>query len=586
MMGMASNAQDNESLAEEVCSSPFLLRQKPGTERMLAEWLRDVPADRDTIYAVLYEPGLCPRCEIGINSFYDLLKMLKPSCRYTIISAYPDSATAAAYNRKKGYKADHYLYDTDGTYKKIFSLNYGALAGQYLLKLCKSKGELVVSSTSSWMTLKFASELVKWTERIETHDFSAADTTTEAPAALTQRPVCRPTDAAHTDRILDTGGQKLSEVKDVPKFDGRYFYFNDELAYAVMLFEEHGDTLRLKGRIEADSAERRRFIHVSEEQYRSIPDDALFYMPLTADMPDSGRICVSYSLPLVFQDTCNKEQDEIVFMNYAALISRDVNTLKPLPVYVPQIDTDDPTFFTAHFTFCIFKGDVIYNCQKKTFPMDGFERDMYEHTPALNPFRDAFYYSGNPWLAAYSLKTGRLTGRYGELEPCSRASRTGYWFRNNIMYSHGGELLCSDGYSGTIRITDNLRGGKVQTYSAFSVDTAAFPKPDTTLFYKHEYLQTYNRFYYRQITAARMDSAHVYCIVRYGADDIKPQEADHTFVTIDRRTGMGTEQLLPHADGWQTMGFGLRTSSGRVTPFGFYRRADGGYVVREWTGGN
>ena len=240
----------------------------------------------------------------------------------------------------------------------------------------------------------------------------------------------------------------------------------------------------------------------------------------------------------------------------------------------------------AAYTFT--EDEIVYACQKLTWPME-YEREEYENVPARNPFCPGFYHSGNPWLATFSLATGRLTGRYGELGPCARISRTGYAYVSPLMRTCGNELVYTDRYSGTIHITDNLQDNDNAVYSAFSVDTAKFPQPDTAKFYTAEYSNEYDKFFYRCITDVQIDDSNVYCIVKYSSGGIyssSPDDNDFTLVTIDRSTGMATELQLPHADGWQTMGFGLRTSSGRVTPFGFYRRADGGYVVREWTGCN
>ncbi len=44
----------------------------------------------------------------------------------------------------------------------------------------------------------------------------------------------------------------------------------------------------------------------------------------------------------------------------------------------------------------------------------------------------------------------------------------------------------------------------------------------------------------------------------------------------------GTERLLPRPAGMTPMGYGLRTDGGSTEPFCFFRKADGGYLVRVW----
>ncbi len=586
-VSMFSRAE-GDSLLRENISMELQVRQKSGTERLLTEYLSTLPTSTDTVYAIIYQPSQCPRCEASINNNYHALKKVRPDATAVLITVFSDSARAAAYNREKGYKADCYLYDTTNSYQQIFSFNTNAMIGTYNLKICRSKGELLFGAETFFMgSDEFFRELAAWNKRLPTEDrdIDSADLSHSAAP----RPQCEQITNASADHTLYCGDQLLSEVYDVPKFDGDWFYFNDKLANAIMLFKSDGGTLRFRSKIEADSTERDRFIEGGPDMKRLFGEDNIFYIPLTSALTDSGHIGVSYSLPHIMTDTMSAGGG-LAYFNQPVLIVRDLDSPeKPLDMIAPDFNIwGDTMFFYTHFKFCRFKDEIVYACQKLTWPME-YEREEYENVPARNPFCPGFYHSGNPWLATFSLATGRLTGRYGELEPCARISRTGYAYVSPLMRTCGNELVYTDRYSGTIHITDNLQDNDNAVYSAFSVDTAKFPQPDTAKFYTAEYSNEYDKFFYRCITDVQIDDSNVYCIVKYSSGGIyssSPDDNDFTLVTIDRSTGMATERLLPHADGWQTMGFGLRTSSGRVTPFGFYRRADGGYVVREWTGCN
>ena len=109
------------------------------------------------------------------------------------------------------------------------------------------------------------------------------------------KPGCAPISGRYEDHTLSTGGEPLSEVYDVPKYDGNYFYYNDKLANGIMLFRDGGDSLRFVSKIEADSTEKDRFIEL-DEPLRSMRGD-VYYIPCAASMLDSGRMGVSYSLP-------------------------------------------------------------------------------------------------------------------------------------------------------------------------------------------------------------------------------------------------------------------------------------------------
>lgn len=265
------------------------------------------------------------------------------------------------------------------------------------------------------------------------HDHGVEGVGVDEAASQPVKPGCAPISGRYEDHTLSTGGEPLSEVYDVPKYDGNYFYYNDKLANGIMLFRDGGDSLRFVSKIEADSTEKDRFIEL-DEPLRSMRGD-VYYIPCAASMLDGGRMGVSYSLPHLMLDTIAKNGG-IAYFNKAVVLVRDVSTGKPLPMFVPDFDMADTLFFYKHFTFTTFKGEAVFACQKLTWPMD-YEREEYEHKPYLNPFCDAFYSSGNPWIATFSLNTGKLTGHFGELEPCAKAGRTGYEFVSPIMYGNG-----------------------------------------------------------------------------------------------------------------------------------------------------
>ena len=110
---------EGDSLLRENISMELQVRQKSGTERLLTEYLSTLPTSTDTVYAIIYQPSQCPRCEASINNNYHALKKVRPDATAVLITVFSDSARAAAYNREKGYKADCYLYDTTNSYQQM-----------------------------------------------------------------------------------------------------------------------------------------------------------------------------------------------------------------------------------------------------------------------------------------------------------------------------------------------------------------------------------------------------------------------------------------------------------------------------------
>lgn len=442
---------------------------------------------------------------------------------------------------------------------------------------------MIYGGINTNMSEEFVRQLSEWSEQIETKDYA---TDIESPGNggfEVPKPIAAPMDGDFTDYRMDFDSLVFSGIYDKPKFEGDNFFYNDKLLNGVLLFKTDGDMLRLRTMIEADSAERDRFITVPDSLVTRVKKNGVYYMPLGVSMIDDRHIGVSYSLPNIFIDNRPDIPGIAVgYSNKSAIIVRDVDTLEPAPMYVPKFMIwEDGDFFDMHFWYTVFKGDVIYSCMKHTWPME-YGREVYENDINRNSFDPRFYATDSPWLAAYSLSDGRLSKHFAQLEPCAAKSLTGYWFNSAATYSDGNEPAYSDGYSGTIHVTDDIHSGSSRQYSAFCVDTASFPTSDSTMFYSREYARTYDRFYYRCITTVRMDGDNIYCLVRYSAPksaNAKENDAEYTFVTIDRQTGHATERRIPRFDGMEALGYGLRTAGGHVSPFVF-SRSSAGLLVR------
>lgn len=173
---MFAFSQEHDYVAEmENCD--LKIRQRPGTERLLANYFNGaVTSDEDTVYAILYRPSSCLRCEVAIPNFYRMLKANSKNNKLFLISVYSDSNVSKLYNEKKRYKADRYLYDTDDSFKKIFSLNTEDIMGLYILKVSVKNGSLVSGGNFTVLGKTFISQLVNKHDAMEKKVY--ADNTT------------------------------------------------------------------------------------------------------------------------------------------------------------------------------------------------------------------------------------------------------------------------------------------------------------------------------------------------------------------------------------------------------------------------
>ncbi len=575
-----SHAQERD-LVRDMTDNYIQVRQKPGTENLLREFLNGLETDADTIYAVAYRPSNCPRCEAYIPTFFRIMNETDSLQETLLIAVYKEKAASEQYNRNNGFEAKHYLYDTADTFHDIFDINLGSISGTVILKLKRSTGEMLTGGETPDMSHKFVRQLIAYRGKLEPMTF-ASDTQTDDEATVEARkPVAGLIGNSYEDYPLVTGGNPVSEIYGTPKFEHGMFLFNDKLAGGVMLFEENGGKLDFRTLLQADSTEQDRFVEIDNETLQNMKRrHMVFYIPCDPQIMPNGDIAMSYSLPHIIWDTIYAN-GSTAYYNSPAILRRKASTLERLPMIAPDFMLNrDTMFFYNIFSFSIFKDNLIASCQKLTWPME-YVREDYEHIIAKNPFADGFYDTPNPTLATFGTADGKLRRYIGDMEACHRKSRTGYWFVRPVSYSTADELIYCDGMSGKVCLIRDINDDSPKFYSAFDVETEQFPTPDTAAFYRYEYVKPYYRFFDRCITALSMDKKNIYCLVCYSAGRMdNPATDTYTLVTINRKNGRRKEVVLPHFEDMEAMAYGLHTSKdGHIRPFCMYK-TDGGFLAR------
>lgn len=616
----------------EMIRNDLRIRQKPAADRLLSDYLKPSNIQEDTVYAIIYEPNACPRCEAAIPNFYRLLKADSPANKMLLISVYEDSAACSRYNEKNNYLADYYLYDVRDSYKDIFSFNTGEMVGLYILKLCPKSGVMITGGQYTVLGSAFVRQLKACTERLEPRQYGEAQVS-PAPsvpsasgkgkgrvvrsvfygskASADPNNPCKGVASRKCGEIVETWASPgtwrpavkarawecldiplvlneerfVSKVYDVPQYEDGYFFYTDLLENGVMLFEQQGKSLVFKSFIEANDEEKKRFVEVPEAMYQHLKQAGnVFYIPLTAHLADSGKLAVSYSLPRIWE----QKNGGIAFYNAAVILMRDLRTLEEEPMVVldmelgdlDTVDLGNLKYFYPHFYYDIFNRKVWLGCLKMTWPMDGYQEEDCKGRVELDPHDDKFYDTFNPIVASFGMDGKRL-GHYGRLEESQRVSQTGYYFHYNVFAHHKGDFLYSNGYTGVLYVSDSTQTGLGERkYTAFDMDLSGIPVPDSSLFYQREYFSLYAATFSRCIAAVKMDDEQIYCLVRY-ADPValSPDDNAYTYVVINRKSGKRREFALPAYPEVKNLGYGIGKEEGAVFPFLFIRDK-GAYYVR------
>ena len=565
---------------ERALNESLQVRQKPGTEMLLRDYLGQLGIEGDTIYAVLYTPGNCPRCEtFFMKDFYEEMKK-RTDVPIILITACPYRDAAAYYNERTGFPADQYAYDTAYGYSKIFSFNIGTLSVPYMMKIDVARGRMIMGYSTSLLGDRFINQLIAYSNPVEMHEF-VPESAEEHDDITIAEIDAMPMELSAEYRLKMLPGYVSSMAHGLPKFHGNYFFYNDRFLNGIALFEtdDGNELLRQTALIEADSTEMNRFIEVSPEVFKSMGD--VSYIPLEPDMISDSVICVSYSLPhikymgieLHGKDTV----ENIGYLNMPSMIFRNVKTLERLPMEWDKYDPFTSEYMYGHYTTTVFGNYKIEQCFKLTWPME-YQREDYEHDVERNPFGEGFYDTPNPILAVLDRTTGMPVKHIGKLEDCQRLSRTGYYYSNATACVHGDEIAYTNGYTGAVYVCDTAQiDVPLRRYVAFVVDTASFPPIDTTAFYTYEYARRYDKFFTRCIMQLHLTDDTVYCLVKHGVPrTVEIPRDKYEVVAIDRHTGEAVHRKFPEMQaGESLLGCGLRElPDGGIAPFMFMRKDD------------
>ena len=577
-----SNAQDRD-LVREMTDNDFQIRQIPGSEQRLKELLQEVDTENDTIYAAMYSPTMCLRCEAYIPNFHNNLKSIDSKKTTLLITVYKDKATAERYNKNNGHIADHYIYDTGFKYKGIFSFNMHDLQGTYILKLKRSTGEMLTGGDPTEISPNFAKQIIAYQGKLECKTFDIETDAATHKLVTTATSKSRKARLKFKEYPIDTDDQPISSIYGLPAFENDNLLFNDNLENGILHYKLDNNRFASPEIIKPDSIEKRAFIEIPEENYRHLKNTRqVFYIPLSPAILDSERIGISYSLPHIFLDSINiPGQKNYSYINSPAILIRNAQTGEKEKIFAPDFELFTDSFFYKHFTFCKFKDYILYPCQEQTWPLQ-YSREEYENDFSKNPFDARYYDSQKPYFAAFSLKDGKMKHRFGNLEPCNKKSFTGYYYNSPVACATDEDLFYTDGYSGYIYVTKDIYGEPYKKYTAFEIDTGNFPEPDTTLFHSYDILKIYNMTFRKTVESMKTDGKYIYCLIKYSDPDMDNSlaECDHSVIKINRKTGKATETYIPRYPDMEALAYGLRNNNGAISPFAIYRKKDDTCYVR------
>lgn len=433
----------------------FQIAQKEGSEAKLRGVLSALPNLSDTVYAVLYAPQKCPRCEVDINFLYDAIRERDPNASVVLWTVYPDVQGARRYAGNKKFRYTHLLVDTMEWYKDIFSLSVARLDVTYTVKIDRQGNRLIAGGSILELAPATFDSLVAAAEPKPFRDYGTAGRTSQSSP---RAPAVKPLRYREVQVVEEgvTGKMPVSRMMSFPALRDNLLCFNDEIANAFYLFKIEGKRAVPIRQFYPRPEEEIAFVDTTllspQDFRRGIENNMFFVMPNMGRIGDDGEAYLSYSLPEVMRSPFDSSR--LAYFNAAAFfkwnLRSDTRKMMRLEL-LKSFDTAELVFVMDHQVFYPYKDEfLIRTC--KGYPSFGAIED-WKGRPADHDITLPAFYDEVPLFARYSMKTGHFLGWLGRLDTVYRHYQTGYTSTVSRFASHGERIAYSCGSSGLVHIS-------------------------------------------------------------------------------------------------------------------------------------
>ena len=557
---ISAEGHNNFPLLDEIVNSDMNIRQKPFTEKKLQEYACEALCPEDTIYAIIYTPMDCPRCEVKVRMFPGLLKSNNKNNKVALITVYPDTDAAQSYNIQKGYDKlyDNIIYDGNDIHSEIFSYSIGELNIVYFIKI-NGKGELIVGGDPLYINDTFRDELESCTKKMATADYSESK---EMAGKI------KPTDGKNlivSNTYSLPKDWAISEIMYNPVYFNGYLFFNDKLDNSVFGYRRNGGRFETHLKFKSDSIENDMFVDLPDKVYDNCKSSGnFFYLANAPTILTDSIIGISYSIPKAYVEKIDSVGNLILaFYNTPVCIRRNFVTGAKLPLV--HFDENGYKYFNHHFSFVGNNNVYIMGTQKGTWPI--WEMDSDKINTSDDPFSDKFYTDSTYYMVEFG-SMGQQENMFGIYGNAISDTFTGTLLPKPVACIDGEYLYYSDGVTGEIN-KSKLSDVSTQTekFNIYSIDENRLPKPDNTRFYTYRYVDIYRPFFNMNIIEIKASRDKVYCLIRHGDPINRDTTDEYSVISYDMRTKQTEELWFPSNIQKDIIAYGVGEEDDNIVPF-------------------
>lgn len=564
-----SHSQERDYIAE-MFAAHHGIAQKEGTDELLKELLGPYAQNKE-VFAILFAPQACPRCEVDITYVLKNIQAIKPEAEFVVIAAYPDAELAKQYVKEK-FKADRMIIDTENKHEKIFHYRTGRLAVTYILQIDAQQGRLMCGGDSPNMSTDFLRQFCYNTTYMPYAELNGMETgmpIARAPrhAAGTYRSI-----SLHTGKDLN-----ISTVTELPDWQGNSFLYPDELLSAVLLFDIDEDTARLSKRLVPTEAQKKAFVRIPDKDYKEMEAQGQVFIMANccAFVPSGNQAIASFSLP----DLSMENDTTIAYYNKAALLYTEENA-DTCRMAAFDFEHDSlPLYMYTHASriMPIDKNRVMFGC-RKGFPISCTAEDCRK-----DKTQDIFlpgFYEDTPFLAVFDRTSGKRVKRFGRLPEVFKKSMTGYYFTIPIADIYQDRMAYSDGCSGKLWLRNMKTENEEREFDLFRVDIPdSILKKTAPLRYTDDYFDLFFTVFHQYVEMVKLDEKGIHCLIRNGKSAVKDENDTYEYRLLSYTGERQNSFQIKFEEGDEVLAVSLgKDGQGKVFPYYMCRNGERCYL--------
>ncbi len=575
LLAVMVNAQETSRKDTANLFTPYFeIRQKEGTNKLLKEYLMPY-VQEEQVFAVLFTPKACPRCEAEINVDLDLLREIRPGKEPVLIAAYPDAGAAKEYLKR--FHARNVVIDTEGKHEEIFHFNAGGLNVTYLLQIDMRQGRLMHGGDIMQVSKENLERFCSNTAYFPYH--AAEDAASPVEETTVRERVAQGTHPAI--RMEEREGKSITSGKFYsPAWQGRRFLYADDLASVGRLYETAGDTARFVQEIVPDSAQERAFVDLPAGDYERYKEKGMIsIMACVPAFAPSGTPLITYSVPNMFEE---KEDEVVYYSKPVALALEEPGGKCRMAAFDFELDSI-PYYMYMHATsFCpVDEGRVLFGCRKvySKGEYDVLFNDIRAGKCADidNIYSDAFYEHA-PVAALFGMEDGKKLRQIGQLDGIFKETRTGYFFTMFTGGIHGKRLAYTDGFSGKLYVSNTDTYETEKEIALFRVEVKDLEKKlanQCEITYFEQFFGDFNR----QITEVQPDGGGIHCLLRTGKDTMMDENDLYEYIYVDYDGNILKRVPIVYEEGDDVLAVSLhREKDGTAAPYYFCKNSKGVFL--------